>query len=216
MVAHLPKDYSDGRVVDHSAVTNLETSFLKSPGLVAPFLYDATVALGLASCGLVEKSEMNEYFTGEELFQAFLNTTFDGTSGSIVLEDTGTRDPRSALFSLTNFIDDEDANVGEGNVQFKGVESDLFKSGEWASLVPYTFNDGTSDIPADLPELETDSNYLSTGWKVFGAILVAIIILLALGFTCWTYINSAKRVVRSSQPIFLYMISAGTLLMGEW
>ena len=117
---------------------------------------------------------------------------------------------------MTNFIDDEDANVGEGNVQFKGVESDLFKSGEWASLVPYTFNDGTSDIPADLPELETDSNYLSTGWKVFGAILVAIIILLALGFTCWTYINSAKRVVRSSQPIFLYMISAGTLLMGEW
>lgn len=76
------------------------------------------------------------------------------------------------------------------------------------SLHNETINDGASDL--------LESNYLSTGLKVFGSILCAIIIILALGFGCWTYINSRKRVVRSSQPIFLYMICAGTLLMGEW
>ena len=201
-------------VVNHSVVTGHE-DFLKTPGLMAPFVYDAVVALGLASCGLVETSAKDEYFSGEELFGAFLNTTFEGTSGSVLLDQkTGTRDPRSALFSLTNFIVDE-SNVENGSVQFKGMQTDLFISGEWESLIPYTFNDDTNGIPLDLHVLETNRNYFSPGLKVFGLTLCGIIIALAIGFSCWTYYNSKRRVVRASQPIFLYIISAGTLLMGE-
>mmetsp|Transcript_28701 Transcript_28701/g.53060 ORF Transcript_28701/g.53060 Transcript_28701/m.53060 type:complete len:899 (-) Transcript_28701:897-3593(-) len=212
--SHFPRDYPDGKVVNHSIITDQE-AFLKVPGLVAPFVYDSIVALGIASCGLLEISDNTDYFTGEELFQALLNTTFDGASGSIILDpDTGTRDPRSALFSLTNFIDDDDASIDQGMVQFKRIETDLFKSGEWEPLVPYTFNNGASDIPLDLPILNTNSNYLSAGLKAIGLILCGIIIALALSFGYWTYRNSGRQVVRSSQPIFLYIISAGTLLMG--
>ena len=214
--SHFPRDYPDGKVVNHSIITDQE-AFLKAPGMVAPFLYDSVVALGIASCGLLEISDNNDYFTGEELFQAFLNTTFDGVSGSIILDpDTGTRDPLSALFLLTNFVDDEEATIDQGMVQFKKIETGIFKSGEWEPLVPYPFNNGDSDIPSDLPILETNSMYLSTGLKAIGLILCDIIIALALSSSYWAYHNSGKQVVRSSQPIFLYIISAGTLLMGEF
>mmetsp|Transcript_18477 Transcript_18477/g.39971 ORF Transcript_18477/g.39971 Transcript_18477/m.39971 type:complete len:910 (+) Transcript_18477:305-3034(+) len=209
---HLPRDYPEGKSVNHSEVTSQET-FLSSPGFVAPYLYDAAVGLGLAACELTSTSEPNEYFTGEELFQAFVQREFEGTSGSVVLDPTtGSRNPRSALFSLTNFVVDEDA--GQGMVQFKGVDTDLFKSGQWESLVPYTFNDATHAIPLDLPALETDPNHLSTGFQVLGLILCGIIVGLSIIFACWTYRNRGLKVVRASQPIFLYLIASGTLLMG--
>lgn len=211
--AHLPRDYSEGKFVNHSIITE-EDTYLKEPGPIVPFLYDAVVGLGLASCGLIETSKNHEYFTGEQLYQAFLNTTFEGTSGSVVLDpETGTRDPHTAIFVMKNFVYDEDSS-GQGLVQFKEVESDIFMAGEWEQLTPYIFNDGTSTIPLDLPFLETKPNHLSTGLRVVGSILCGIIIALAIGFGFWTYHNSRKRVVRASQPIFLYIISAGTLLMG--
>jgi hypothetical protein len=192
--------------------------FVNIPGVVATFLYDAVVAIGLATCGLVNTTnEINAFnITGESQYAAILNTTFDGTSGLVVLDPvTGTRDPLSALFSLTNVVDDEDAVVGSDTIQFKGIGTDLFKSGDWVSFHPFTFNDGTVDIPPDLPALETNENYLSTGLKAVGLTLCGFIILLALGFSYWTYHYSNKRIVRSSQPLFLYLISAGTLLMGK-
>jgi hypothetical protein len=191
--------------------------FVNIPGMISPFLYDAVVAIGLASCGLVDANKIHAYnFTGESLYTAILNTTFAGTSGSVVLSNvTGTRDPLSAMFSLTNFVDDEDAVVGSDIIQFKDIVTDLFKSGDWISLEPFTFNDGTVDIPPDLPALETNENYLSTGLKAVGLTLCGFIILLALGFSYWTFHNSNKRIVRSSQPLFLYLISAGTLLSGK-
>ena len=115
--SQLPQDYSDGKYVDHTPITSGE-SFLQDPGFVSPFLYNAVVSLGLAACGLTSALEENTSFTGEELHDAFVNTTFKGASGSVVLEpETGTRDPRSALlFSLTNFVEDEDASVSSGSV----------------------------------------------------------------------------------------------------
>src|SRR6056300_1404009 len=51
-------------------------------------------------------------------------------------------------------------------VQLKGLTTDVFRSNKWESLETYTFNDGTSDVPPDLPLLETNENHLSTGFRV--------------------------------------------------
>ena len=215
LVSQLPQDYPEGESVNHTIITSDE-SFLEAPGFVAPFLYDAVVVLGVAACRRASTSAIDEYFTGGELFEAFVNSTVDGASGSVVLDPlTGTRDPQSALFSLTNFVQDEDANVGQDNVQFKGVETNLYKSGTWDDRVPYTFNDGTNNIPADLSYLETNPNYLSTVWKGIGLGLCGVIVVLALGFSVWTYKYSDKHVVRASQPFFLYIISFGALILGK-
>lgn len=211
---HLPIQEEEGEViVNYTSVTS-EDSFLEAPGLVAPFLYDAVVGLGLSACELSSPENGGHLnFTGQQLYDAFLNTTFKGTSGSIVLNpDTGTRDPGSASFLVTNFVAQTSPN--EAQVALKGVETDLFSSGDWLSLVPYTFSDGTSVIPPDLPELHVETNHLSTGLKVVGSLLCGIIIAISLAASIWTYSYRQKRVVRSAQPIFLQLIAAGTLFMG--
>jgi len=212
----LPSDYIDGKVVNHTVVTR-GADFLSTPGLVAPFLYDAVVLIGMAACRLVEQSNgtTDEYFTGEELYDALLSnlTSFEGTSGRVVLDSTtGTRDPRSSLYSLTNFIDDGDIN---DMVQFKAVGTDLFKVGDWESLAPYTFNDGTQKVALDLPALETNANYLSTGLRVVGLLLCCAVFVMSAAFTYWTYANRCERVVKSSQPIFLYLLTGGIVILGE-
>ncbi|KAL7544736.1 hypothetical protein ACHAWF_009197 [Thalassiosira exigua] len=194
-------------------------AYLESLGLAGAFAYDSVVALGIAACGLLASSPENltiEHFTGEELFRAFVeNTPFEGTSGLVTIEDTGSRDPQSVTYLVTNFIDDSSADVEPGKVAFKGVKH-LFTAGEWAESIvsSYTFNDGTVDSPSDTT-LQTNSNYLSTWVRVIGLLMCAIIATLDLYFAIWTHANSTKRVVRSSQPIFLLIICMGTLLMGE-
>ena len=212
----LPRDYLDEKFVNHSIITDPE-AFLTTLGLAIPFLYDAVVSIGLASYGLLKTSGNNQYFSGEELFETLrLNTAFKGALGLIILNpDTGTREPRSALFSLTNFVEDKDAST-QGNIQFKGAITDLFQSGQCEALDAYTFNDGTDRIPSDLPILVVNPNYLDSNLKAVGFTLCGIVVALSLGFSYWTYRNSKRGVVWISQPIFLHVISAGALLIGEF
>jgi hypothetical protein len=206
-----PKDYADGKVVNHSIISRDE-AFLTTAMGAPPFLYDAVIALGLASCEL--RSKGNASFAGEDLFEAFKKTTFEGTSGSVLFDQvTGSRDPNSAIFLLRNYVYDD--NVRDGMIQFKSIDTDIFSSGQWESITAYTFNDGTNTTPVDLPPLVTNSNYPSIGVKVVGTIFFVIILVLSVGFGCWTYRYRDKRVLRCSQPLFLYIISAGTLLMGK-
>jgi len=202
--------YPEGHTeVDHTIYTKGD-QFLKSQGMLAPFLYDATISVGLAACDLYE-STGGLAFTGAELFARVLNTTFEGTSGTIVLDpDTGTRDPTSALFIMTNFVPDP---VNSTHVSFKGVNTDLFESGSWRTLEPYVFGDGTTDVPSDLPKLELVEDRISPALLGIMLALCALVILLSLASVAWTRYFRMRRVVRSSQPIFLSLISAGVALM---
>jgi len=213
----LPKFNIFGEVTDHSSVIDAE-SYLQTPGLVAPFLYDAVISLGLSAC----KLEMNFNpvngssfaLNGGDHYNAIVNTTFEGSSGTILLNDFGTRDPKSALFSLNNFVDDPDASTAT-DVQFKAEESDAFEFGAWRSLRPFIFNSGTDIVPSDLPDVEVDTNYIPLGLQVLGLVLCAVIVVTSIAFSVWTKMKEKKRVVKSAQPIFLYLIAAGTLLMGS-
>jgi hypothetical protein len=161
---------------------------------VAPFLYDAVIALGLAACNLV----LN--FTGQDLYQAFVETEFEGALGSVdFINETGSRTPQSALYSLSNFvINDYTNNV----VILKKVKTNLFKSNQWENHSAFIFADGTSINPPCLPALEYDPNHLSTPIQVVGLLLCAIIITILVTFGLWTYCNQGVQVVRASQPFF--------------
>eukprot|EP00986_Skeletonema_menzelii_P011228 scaffold5693_cov141-Skeletonema_menzelii.AAC.35 len=212
----LPKYNALGEVTNHADVTESD-SYLMNPGLVAPFLYDAVISTGLAACNL----KMNHNATagsfalnGGDHYNAIVNSTFEGSSGTILFNsETGTRNPKSALFSLVNFVDDPDASTSTV-VQFKSQETDLFESGAWRSLKPFVFNSGNTIVPADLPETDVDRNYIPTGLRAVGLTLCGLIIILSIGFTVWTKKKEKKYVVRAAQPIFLYIITIGTLLMG--
>lgn len=216
----LPKYNALGQVTNHSDITD-SASYLMSPGMVAPFLYDAVISLGLSACNLemnfnLNVSNGNSSFAliGQNHYNAIVNTTFEGSSGTIILSNkTGTREPKSALFSLVNFVDDPDASSSTV-VQFKSQETDVFKFGAWRSLQPYIFNSGLPTAPSDLPETDVERNYIPTGLRVLGLVLCGVIVILSVGFAAWTKKKEKIRVVKSAQPIFLYIIVMGALLMG--
>ena len=67
-------------------------------------------------------------------------------------------------------------------------------------------------IPLQLPPLDFNYNYIGQV-AIVGYILCAIIMAVSLGFMGWTWWYRKNVVVTSSQPVFLYMICLGTLLM---
>eukprot|EP00970_Alexandrium_tamarense_P007498 scaffold1379_cov209-Alexandrium_tamarense.AAC.28 len=62
----------------------MDDTFFANPNLTAPFLYDTTIALGLAECNV--SSSDNSYFDGRTHYDQVLKTTFEGTTGDIVLD----------------------------------------------------------------------------------------------------------------------------------
>mmetsp|Transcript_12125 Transcript_12125/g.35439 ORF Transcript_12125/g.35439 Transcript_12125/m.35439 type:complete len:990 (-) Transcript_12125:254-3223(-) len=203
----------------HSAVLE-GADFLSSPSIIAPFLYDATIALGLAGCQATATNAngVGQYFGGAEQFKTMVNLEFDGASGTVEFDNiTGTRTPESAIFSVQNFIDldygyEEPNGSISSTVQLKSVLTDIFTSGEWSNIEPYRFSDGTTVIPSDLPYLETDNNYLSTGLRAAGLAMCALSILLSAAAAIWTFRNRKGNIVRASQPVFLFLLIGGVAI----
>ncbi|KAL3920440.1 MAG: hypothetical protein SGILL_003267, partial [Bacillariaceae sp.] len=74
-----------------------------------------------------------------------------------------------------------------------------------AAQTPYTYNDGTTNIPnwVELPDI--DQNYISPGVRAVALVLFTVAFLTAAGFVGWTWYRRDCRVVKASQP-FLYVI----------
>jgi hypothetical protein len=108
----------------------------------------------------------------------------------------------SFLILLLNVDYDQEVKLDGGMIQFKEVDTDVFTSGEWESITSYKFNDGSTNIPQDLPTLVTNRNYTSIGFKAVELLFSGIIFELSIGFGLWAYINCNRQVLRSLQPFF--------------
>lgn len=147
----------------------------------ASFMYEATIALGLAAC---DSSSAGLSFSGQDHFDSLLRTKFTSMSGNVIFnEETGTRDPNSALYKVTNWVgtDDIDADNGRPVVEFKPVVTNFFQDAEWSQLEEFIFNDGTSNLPADLPDPMFDDATtlgLAVGLPVAAVLIMGVIIFL--------------------------------------
>ena len=80
-----------------------------------PFLYDATIALGLAACNVTQG---DDFFDGRSHYDAFKRMRFTGATGDLFFEqDTGSRDPNSALFQMFNYAESPESE-GSDEVSF--------------------------------------------------------------------------------------------------
>jgi hypothetical protein len=185
--------------------------FLKAAVGVVPFLYDATIALGLAACNATRDGQ---FFNGTTHFETFKTTTFEGASGTNVYDNqTGTRVASSARFTLLNFVEDQ---LEEGQtIRLHAVESDVFRDGKWIQVEQLVFNDGSTVPPSDLPDAHEDDNYIGAALRGIGLGMAGLILFVSIGFTLWTAMNRNSRVVKASQPVFLCMITVGCFLMGS-
>lgn len=70
------------------------------------------------------------------------------------------------------------------------------------------------NIPQNLPPMKVNFNYLEN-WVILGYTMFAIIALLSLGFAAFTFLKRKHPTIRKSQPSFLLMLSAGTLVVAS-
>lgn len=174
---------------------------------IAPFTYEAAALLGLSAC--VSANDTLS-LTGRNHYDSMLTTNMRGVLDDVVLSETGSRTANSTFFTIVNFVDEptESAN----SVMFKAVHTHGFENGDWQQYQDYIFNDGSSRIQPDLPDQELDLNYISPVMRGVVLSLCAIAVLLAFWLTFWTYRHLKTRVVRASQPFFLYLICVGSVI----
>ena len=68
----------------------------------------------------------------------------------------------------------------------------------------------------DLGIYKPEINYNQIGsLRYFGFVMLAIILLVSIGFAIWVFLYRTNRVVQFSQPLFLYLLCVGTFVLGS-
>lgn len=201
--------------------TFLNPGWLETAG----FAYDATILVGLSACKAA-MANGGGTFSGRDQFDLLSeDSIFDGVTGRVVLDRrTASRVANSTILRLDNLVSvllpHRSGNETTKNAtnmiipRFHRIPSTFFDGVGWQPLEhEFVFHGGSTTPPPGLPPPEEDLNYVDPGIRAFAYSLCAISILLALGFAAWTYRNRKVRVVRASQPFFLYLVCFGVILV---
>lgn len=157
----------------------------------SPFAYEAAIALGLSACQSIEDTENEALFlNGTRHYEQFKKIEFEGISGRVALDPlTGTRLPETTLYRVANFnpvpVDDE---TPDGEQQFNTVLTHVFLNSEWQVRADYIFNDGTTNLPADLAPPPDENTGL-----LIGVACGATAFLLLAAALVWCLIREHKR-----------------------
>lgn len=180
----------------------------------AAYAYDATILMGISACKAIQRGS-GESFTGKTHFRQLRRTRFQGVTGEIVVDPiTGSRTLNSTTFKLVNLVDELVYDLeGHARMRFNVIVTDVYEAGTWVSREPFIFNDGTTTVPFSLPPPNGDGNYILPGIRGVAWFFSFISMILGIGFVIWTYQNRNARVVRASQPFFLYLLCFGVILV---
>lgn len=157
----------------------------------ATFMYEAVIALGLAACEASNANPDGLGFTGQQHFEYFKNSSFDGFS-KMVLDQYGSRDAAKSMYKVTNYQEElgVDEETGEPVVRFVRVITDLFQEGTWnATDQEFIFNDGTPNLPDDLPPIESGGSGINTAI----IIVVPLAVLAALAIGVFFYLDNKRK-----------------------
>mmetsp|Transcript_82729 Transcript_82729/g.233828 ORF Transcript_82729/g.233828 Transcript_82729/m.233828 type:complete len:916 (-) Transcript_82729:46-2793(-) len=170
---------------------------------VVCYVYDAVMSQGLAACNAW--AALGDEATSADRLQYLRDLTFLGPSGTVVFEDNGNRDPVTGYYILQNVVLDES---GEPYVEMRGTWA--LETG-W-NTAQITFSDGTNNPPPSITKPVHELNLVPVVYKYITFSLLIFSLVLGVGFSIWTFINRDTKIVRSSQPFFLYLIIFGCLV----
>jgi hypothetical protein len=166
--------------------------------------FDAVMALGLAACSIDK-----EYFTGDDLYASLLETEFSGASDFVSFDNkTGTR--KYVRYRVDNILM---VDKGNGILGFRQEPTVTLEATGVNAIREFVHWDNTAQAPPILPRLKMDHNYIPTSFLVAGLALSGLMMLVSLGWICWTMVYKNRDVVKSSQPVFLVQLCSGTLLL---
>jgi hypothetical protein len=190
------------------------------------FFYDAAVLVGLSACAAVAEgrgynsssnnNNNNLTLTGDTLHEHIVTfPSFQGVTGEVKLDPaTGSRIPDGTYYEVTNFVPEEfmDEESKKTKIRFQRIITNQYNNGTWILKTPFIFNDGTTNLPYGIPKASPEQVFINIGVKAIGFVFCAVSILMAIGFGIWTYRHRNARVVKASQPFFLYLICGGCII----
>ena len=204
----LPEPFKNFSNFDPNAEFGLE------PTQWSPLMYDAVAGLGLSMC---RAGAETEFFTGPSIYDYFRNLTFEGTSGSVVVDpETGTRNFTTVTYVLWNVQNYAELD-GQGNVQFQLAPTYVHQNGKWNEIEGKTFvyGDNSTTVPNSLPPVSMDMNYIGEAGLIVGYILMGIVVSFSVASFVWLVWFHSDKVVSSAQPLFLLMVCIGSFVMAS-
>lgn len=203
-----------------------EDSFLNISTVesISQFLYEATILSGLAACNAARD---DFFLDGDEFYNRIVNIHFNGSiSGSVILNNsTGSRLPDSVDYPILNFVDEEyKSNLIDCGVHtasnnapavflFETRTITVLTEKGWVNETSFIYNDGTTTRPEEVWLWDVEIKHAN---KIFIAIASIFCILsIAVTVVCavWTWKNKKTRIIQASQPFFLLLICAGTVIV---
>lgn len=155
---------------------------------------DGRVSVGTRDCGCRQSDE------------------FIGTSGRVNFDSfTGTRAAESVSFRVVNLLVD----LSPSSIDFSATTPSIVRldTQQVEVLSPFVYAENTLKPPLSLSHVTVDLNLIGEGFRIIGWTLAGIVILVSIGFGCWTYQYRNKNVIRVAQPTFLGLLCLGTILM---
>ena len=218
------ENYDNGVAGYHAAGTDLSkispTFFAdNSPDDVATYAYDSVMSLGFASCKYIAAGgTFDADYSGPELFQHLTETTFSSITGTPVYLENGNRDPATGNYVLFNFQCASGSCTGYTGGKWTADGGWDYTAATGGSTTPdgkYMFSNGNTcnneecNAPPDFLKPDEELNLLGGGLVTVGNMLVAINYAIALTFAVITFQKRKHKVIRASQPMFLYMVLMG-------
>jgi hypothetical protein len=211
LVEHYLSQHRRGVLADRNVSMFRSNDFAPTPTIYSMMTYDAVMALGIGGC-----QAKADLFTGPELFESFKQVEFDGATGRVSFDkETGKRNPETVRHQIYNFITvaDEAGEVATV-IPYKSQLITTVGNRSIESTRPFVFNGGNTTPPLGQPLPSEDLNLVSNGVRSICWVASGTVLLFSFYCSLWTIMRRKTPVVRSSQPIFLVILSAGTFIMG--
>jgi len=189
---------------------NRSANFDQKPGFVRPFFYDAVMSLAVAMC-----TAPGEFFFGKDVYKRFLQTDFDGASGSVRVNNiTGSRIPETITFGVWNSQVAEVDKNGKLIIEFMPSMYYDLETAEWKTILDnrFVFANGSTKPPSPLSSNLVNNNYIGDLARIIGYSLVGIAGSFSLVYAGWVVWFRREHVVLSAQPLCLLMVCFGTII----
>mmetsp|Transcript_37639 Transcript_37639/g.78097 ORF Transcript_37639/g.78097 Transcript_37639/m.78097 type:complete len:866 (-) Transcript_37639:1504-4101(-) len=187
------------------------------PEYGSAFMYDAVLAVGFGACQA--RREADGSVQGIPHIRAIRKTKFHGWSGFVLfgreaLNRGGVRRGGTVNWTVVNFIP---GSISVPHVYFPTDPVNFdFSNITWSKngYFEYFYAGNRSSAPLPL-RTPGNQNYLRSQLRAIGLTLMGISILAAICFGVWVFATRTHRIVRASQPSFLYVICIGTILQSS-
>jgi hypothetical protein len=174
------------------------------------FLYDAVMSIGMGAC--LKHQNNVSLLSGDSHQKGIRQVNFTGSSGQIQFGADysldGSRYEGSSVWGAVSLFPPK--QDGE-TVPFELC--DVFLPGriKWEATAPFVYADGRTQAP-ELLRGTPEQNYLSPALRGVGLGLMSFAMLLAVTTVVWVFIHREDRIVKASQPSFLYILAFGTIV----